>query len=51
MRTVAEAAGVSSMTVSRALRSDTRVSEETRERILKVVKELNYVPDQLAGSL
>ncbi len=51
MREVAEAAGVSSMTVSRALRSDSPVSKETRERILKVVKELNYVPDQMAGSL
>lgn len=51
MRQVAAAAGVSSMTVSRALRSDSPVSKETRERILKVVQELNYVPDQVAGSL
>lgn len=51
MRDVAEAAGVSRMTVSRALKPDSPVSEATRERILKVVHELNYVPDQMAGSL
>lgn len=51
MRDVARAAGVSRMTVSRALRKDSPVSEETREKILKVVHEMNYVPDQMAGSL
>lgn len=51
MREVAQKAGVSPMTVSRALREDSPVSEETRKRILRVVKELNYVPDQVAGSL
>ncbi|QBF34200.1 LacI family DNA-binding transcriptional regulator [Thalassococcus sp. S3] len=51
MRDVAREAGVSRMTVSRALRADSPVSQETRERILKVVREMNYVPDQMAGSL
>jgi LacI family gluconate utilization system Gnt-I transcriptional repressor len=51
MRDVAKEAGVSRMTVSRALKKDSPVSEETRERILKVVREMNYVPDQMAGSL
>jgi len=51
MRDVARAAGVSRMTVSRALRKDSPVSEETRKRILTVVREMNYVPDQMAGSL
>ncbi len=51
MRDVARAAGVSRMTVSRALRKDSPVSQETRDRILKVVREMNYVPDQVAGSL
>ena len=51
MHDVAEAAGVSRMTVSRALRSDSPVAKKTRERILKVVRDLNYVPDQVAGSL
>ncbi|WP_299605435.1 LacI family DNA-binding transcriptional regulator [uncultured Tateyamaria sp.] len=51
MRDVARAAGVSRMTVSRALKKDSPVSQDTRDRILKVVREMNYVPDQMAGSL
>lgn len=51
MRDVARAAGVSPMTVSRALRQDSPISKATRERILKVVRDMNYVPDQMAGSL
>ncbi len=51
MEDVARAAGVSRMTVSRALRSDGPVSDETRSRILEIVKKMNYVPDQSAGSL
>ncbi len=51
MEDVARAAGVSRMTVSRAMRADGTVSEHTRERILKLVKKMNYVPDQMAGSL
>lgn len=51
MRDVARAAGVSRMTVSRALKKDSPVSSETRERILQVVRDMNYVPDQMAGSL
>ncbi|MEM6886922.1 MAG: LacI family DNA-binding transcriptional regulator [Pseudomonadota bacterium] len=51
MRDVARAAGVSRMTVSRALKANSPISDETRERILKIVRDLNYVPDQMAGSL
>ena len=51
MRDVARAAGVSRMTVSRALKKDSPVSKDTRDRILKVVREMNYLPDQMAGSL
>lgn len=51
MRDVANAAGVSRMTVSRALKADSPISKETRDRILAIVKEMNYVPDQMAGSL
>ena len=39
------------MTVSRALRDDSPVNKDTRARILQVVREMNYVPDQMAGSL
>ena len=51
MRDVARAAGVSRMTVSRALKKDSPVSPETRQHILKIVRDMNYVPDQMAGSL
>ena len=51
MRDVARAAGVSAMTVSRALKTGSPVSEETRERILRIAREMDYVPDWTAGSL
>ena len=51
MEDVAKAAGVSRMTVSRAMRADGSVSEGTKVRILKIVEKMNYVPDQMAGSL
>jgi len=51
MEDVAQEAGVSRMTVSRALRDDGLVSDGTRKRILAVVEKMNYVPDQMAGSL
>ena len=51
MKDVALAAGVSRMTVSRALRNDGSVTDKTRKRILSIVEKLNYVPDQMAGSL
>ena len=51
MRDVANIAGVSTMTVSRALRKDSPINEETRKRVLQVVRDLGYVPDLTAGSL
>jgi LacI family gluconate utilization system Gnt-I transcriptional repressor len=51
MRDVARALGVSTMTVSRALRADASVAPATREAVLKAVEQLGYVPDQIAGSL
>jgi LacI family gluconate utilization system Gnt-I transcriptional repressor len=51
MTDVAERAGVSAMTVSRALKADGAVSPKTRQRILKAVEELGYVLDQTAGTL
>lgn len=41
---VAERAQVSKMSVSRVLNEQPGVSEETRQRILKVVRDLGYVP-------
>lgn len=51
MADVARLAGVSKMTVSRALKNGGAVSEETRARILAASEELGYVLDQSAGSL
>ena len=51
MADVARRAGVSKMTVSRALKNDGVVSDETRARILEATEELGYVLDQSAGSL
>lgn len=51
MRDVAEAAGVSVMTVSRSLRQDGRVAPETRARVLSIVRDLAYAPDEIARSL
>lgn len=51
MADVAAVAGVTKMTVSRVLRHPERVRPDTRERILRVMGELGYVPNRLAGSL
>lgn len=48
---VAARAGVSAMTVSRALRDPARVSIKTRDRISKAVEEIGYIPNALAGRL
>ena len=48
MQTVARIAGVSAMTVSRALKSDASISKETRDRVLDVVRRVGYIPDATA---
>jgi LacI family gluconate utilization system Gnt-I transcriptional repressor len=50
MADVAKAAGVSTMTVSRALKRDASIAPATRRRIQKIVDQLGYVPDRLAAS-
>src|ERR1700682_6383537 len=51
MADVAAIAGVTKMTVSRVLRHPELVRTDTRERVLRVMGELGYVPNRLAGSL
>lgn len=51
IRAVAERAGVSKMTVSRVIRGESSVKEETRKRVVSVMEELGYVPSLLAQSL
>ncbi|WP_426566563.1 LacI family DNA-binding transcriptional regulator [Angustibacter sp. McL0619] len=48
---VARAAGVSVATVSRALRGLDRVSPQTRDRVLRAAKSLDYMPSPTASSL
>lgn len=50
MADVAELAGVSTMTVSRALKKGGSISEKTRRKIMDAVDELGYVLDQMAGT-
>ena len=48
---VAEAAGVSQSTVSRALAGDTSISEPTRKRVIEAAARLNYQVDENAARL
>jgi LacI family transcriptional regulator len=48
---VASAAGVSLMTVSRAINGRDGINEETRQRILKIAAGLGYRPSQIARGL
>lgn len=51
MADVGRLAGVSAMTVSRALKGKSYIAKGTLERILAAVDQLGYVLDQSAGSL
>jgi DNA-binding LacI/PurR family transcriptional regulator len=51
IKDVAQAAGVSTQTVSRVMNRFSYVSEETRQRVEKVVEQLNYRPSAIARSL
>lgn len=48
---VAKAAGVSAITVSRALRQPERVAQPTRAAVQRAIDRLGYVPDLVAGAL
>src|SRR6201991_3325209 len=48
---VARLAGVSSITVSRVVRLPGLVAPETRTRVEAAMRELGYVPNQIAGAL
>jgi len=51
MRTIAKLAGVSVMTVSRALRNQSVLPEATRHRIQKIAKEAGYYPNPMISTL
>lgn len=51
IRDVAKKAGVATSTVSRTLNASGYVSLETRKKIEDAMKELNYIPNELARSM
>ena len=51
LRDIAEKAGVSVMTVSKALRNAKDISVKTKARIQQLALEMGYVPDAMAQSL
>jgi LacI family transcriptional regulator len=51
IKDVARACGVSTQTISRVLNDRKDVSRETREKILAVMKEMDYQPSALARSM
>lgn len=51
IKEVAEKSGVSAMTVSRVIRNQGHIAEETKKRILQVIEELGYIPLQSARNL
>jgi len=51
MRDIARDLGLSVVTVSKVLRNHTDISEATRERVLKRVREMRYQPNRAARSL
>jgi len=51
LKTIAERAGVSTITASRALRGMPIVNEKTRRQITEIATSLGYVPNRIASSL
>jgi len=51
IKDVAKKAGVSTATISRALNNDVKVKEKTKNKILKTVKEMDFVLNQSAKRL
>ena len=48
---IARELGVSVVTVSKVVRNHADIGEETRQRVLKRIKELNYQPNPAARAL
>lgn len=48
---VSERVGVSLATVSRVVNNNGKVKSETRQKVLKAIKELNYRPNAMAKGL
>lgn len=51
LKQIAARVGVSEATVSRAINGNKSISKATRDKVLTVMKEMNYVPNEVARSL
>jgi LacI family transcriptional regulator len=51
MKDIARDLGVSIITVSKVIRNHEDIGEETRKRVLRRIKELNYTPNLAARAL
>lgn len=51
IKDIAKAAGVSISTVSYALNGSTKITEKTRQKVIAIADELNYVPNLAARTL
>ncbi|NLJ98611.1 MAG: LacI family transcriptional regulator [Tissierellia bacterium] len=51
IRDISKIAGVSTATVSRVINTPEMTSEATRKKVMKVIEEYNYVPNQMAKNL
>ena len=51
MQHIADEAGVTKATVSMVLSGDKRISEATRQKVLKTVRRFDYVPNEAARRL
>src|SRR5882762_6787627 len=51
LKDIARKAGVSVMTVSRALRNQSNLSSETRDRVQAIAEEMGYRPNPLVAAL
>lgn len=51
IKDIAKELGVSVSTVSRALNNHPDISKETKEEVLRVIKQLNYTPNAVARSM
>ena len=51
IKQIAKLSGVSVATVSRVINNNGRFSEQTREKVMKIVNEYNYTTNMAAKSL
>ncbi|MFW6208501.1 MAG: LacI family DNA-binding transcriptional regulator, partial [Spirochaetota bacterium] len=51
LKDIASLTGVSTATVSRVLNGKSGVKEETRDKIMQLIKEVDYMPDATARSM